>query len=57
MSGLYTVAYDESAEDQPVLTIARREGDIYNKCVTYVGDEAKNIYEKLDTIFQALLSD
>ena len=57
MTGLYTVAYDESTEDQPVLTIARREGEVYDKCVSYVGEEAKNIYEKLDTIFQALLSD
>lgn len=57
VEAVYTVGYDESTEDQPTLTIARREGGAYNKCVTYVGDEAKNIFEKLDIIFQSLLSD
>lgn len=54
---VYTIGYDETTEDQPMLTIARREGYRYEKCVSFHGEEAKNIYVKLDTILQALLSD
>lgn len=55
--GVYTIGYDETTEDQPMLTIARREGSRYDKVVTYHGEEARNIYVKIDTILQALLSD
>lgn len=57
VASVYTISYDETPGDRPMLAITRREEDLCSKCVSFHGEEAKNIFTKLDTIFQALLSD